>query len=345
MRLAAGDTAAVSEQLGIAGRAAWVTEHLPPKLTTAALARRSSSVALFAPTGAEPPLAWLAPESADGAVAAVVGHHGHTVSIRTSRGGAGDGLFAKWAAAPQGVERLRRERSTVERFAPRAREAGFDVPAPHTVELPGGAYAIVTRARVGNTAAVLLRGRPARVPRLIDTLISTVEAWNLRASVPKPFASTGAARRLDEDLQALAGRIDTASARSAIEAAAHLVTPVSPAHGDLTMANVIVGADGITLVDWEDAVDEALPGFDAEYGLVDAAAAPDGYRDRAAAARAAGVEQWRARLAATLGIPPPVARLTPVACWAHHAANELRNGGGDASFLTLLRHSLTEAGR
>jgi hypothetical protein len=346
VRLTAGDVGAVSEQLGITGRTAWVAQHLPPKLTTAALAQRSSSVvALCTRAGSAPPLGWLAPEGADGAVAAVAGQHGHTVSVRTSHGRRGGGLFAKWAAGPQGVEQLRREQSAIERFAPSAREAGFDVPAAHGVELPGGAFAVVFQARGGSTAAAELRSRPARLPRLTDTVISTVEAWNLHASVLKPFAATGAARRLDEDLQTLAGEVDTAAVRAAVEAAAGLLTPVAPAHGDLTMANVIVGAKCVTVVDWEAALAETLPGFDAEYALVDAAAAADGYRDRVGAARTAGVHAWRARLAATLGLPEPVARLTPVACWAHHAANELRKGGRDASFVTLLRHSLTEVSR
>ena len=35
-----------------------------------------------------------------------------------------------------------------------------------------------------------------------------------------------------------------------------MVTPVAPAHCDLTMANVILGRSALTLVDWESASDE-----------------------------------------------------------------------------------------
>jgi hypothetical protein len=44
-------------------------------------------------------------------------------------------------------------------------------------------------------------------------------------------------------------------------------------------------------------------------------------------------------------VPPLVAALTPVATWTHHAANERRSGGDDASFLAILRLVLADVTR
>jgi hypothetical protein len=60
VRLTAGSTIGVSEQLGLGGSARWAADHLPPKLTTSALAHRSSAVALFTRPSARPPRAGLA---------------------------------------------------------------------------------------------------------------------------------------------------------------------------------------------------------------------------------------------------------------------------------------------
>jgi hypothetical protein len=40
-----------------------------------------------------------------------------------------------------------------------------------------------------------------------------------------------------------------------------------------------------------------------------------------------------------------VAALAPVATWAHHAANEIRSGGDDGSFLAVLRLVLADVPR
>jgi hypothetical protein len=116
------------------------------------------------------------------------------------------------------------------------------------------------------------------------------------------------------------------------------------------MWNLLLDDGRLALVDWEAALDEQLPGFDAEYALVDAVAAAHGYRDRVAAWRAAhgldpvALPLLRRRIAATTGLADDAAPLVAVSCWAHHAANELRKNGGDGSFLEILRLTLRELG-
>jgi hypothetical protein len=124
-----------------------------------------------------------------------------------------------------------------------------------------------------------------------------------------------------------------------------MTTAVAPAHGDVSMWNLVVGPQGLTLVDWEAARPHLLPGFDAEYALVDATAAAAGYADRVAAFARSDVRGLRERIAATTGVPPAVAALSPVATWAHHAANEQRSGGNDGSFLAILRLVLADVPR
>ena len=302
------------------------SRRLALRLAPSVLAPR---LALFTRRDGPPPLAWLDPGAGAGAV--VASHRSPSVAVRLAHGN----LFAKWTTEVERVEGAHERESSL---AAGARAAGFDVPESRVLQL-GTASALVAEARSGETAASQLRRRPGDLASLADRLVSTIEAWNLRSGVPKPFGGTQAARQLATDLEVVAPYVDAGdlqAARRRIEDASAEVTPVSPAHGDVSMWNVIV-TDGLTLVDWEDAVDEMLSGFDAEYALVDAAAAASSYVDRVSAFSSSDVAGLRRRLAATTGQPPPVAALAPVACWAHHAANEIRRGGDDTSFLAILR--------
>ena len=201
----------------------------------------------------------------------------------------------------------------------------------------------MTEARPGHNAAALLRRRPGDLSSFTDRLVSTLEAWNLRSRELLPFGHTGAARQLASDLEVLEPHMELGAIPGLI--AAEQTTPVGPAHGDVSMWNVVVGADSLTLIDWEAALAQMLPGFDAEYALVDAAAAAASYTDRVAAFVSSDVAGLRQRIAATTGMPPAVARLAPVACWANHAANEIRRKGDDASFLAILRLVLADVSR
>ena len=123
-------------------------------------------------------------------------------------------------------------------------------------------------------------------------------------------------------MQALAGRLEGAP----------LVTVA--AHRDLTMSNVLVGPDGLGVVDWEAAGAGDLPLLDLWYALADGVARAHGVphgsaveRLRAgAAALPAGVAGLPAAHAAALGLSPDQALLGFHACWLGHADDELRRG-------------------
>jgi hypothetical protein len=105
-------------------------------------------------------------------------------------------------------------------------------------------------------------------------------------------------------------------------------------HGDLTMSNMLLAADGtLGIVDWEEASEASLPLQDFFYAALDGAAARRGYRDRSRAfddcfrqggSQAPLVERFATRLQHRLGLPDELAVLSFHACWLHHAANERR---------------------
>lgn len=294
-------------------------------------------VALFTRREGPRPLDWASPGE-NGPAALVTGHRTESAAVRLA------GLFAKWATD---AKRLEQAYANCRAFAPGARAAGFDVPEPRLRRL-GSAAALVTDARSGETGAALLRRRPGDLRAFADRLISTLEAWNLGAREILPFGATRAARQLTADLAVVEQQLEpgpVAAIRRRLDEAAEETTAVSPAHGDVSMWNVVVGPHGLTLVDWEAARGQLLPGFDAEYALVDATAAAGAYVDRVAAFRQSDVRGLRERIAATTGVPVRVAALAPVATWAHHAANELRSGGDDGSFLAILRLALADVQR
>jgi hypothetical protein len=317
------------------------TRELALRLAPDALAALvGSPLALFTHRDGPSPLAWVSAE-ADGAAALVAGHRSESVSIRVE----GVGAFAKWAAAADGVERLTRSHENCRAFAPGARSAGFDVPETRLLRL-GGATALVSDARAGQTAASLLGRHPRALAGFADRLLSTLESWNLGSGQTMAFGSSRASRQCLSDLELVEPHLDSAQADAARrylrESTAEPVS-VAPAHGDVSMWNLVVGSHGLTLVDWEAALEEMLPGFDAEYALVDATAAATGYTDRVAAFSRTGLAAARRRIAATTRVPSTIAPLAPVACWAHHAANEIRCGGDDGSFLMILRLVLGDA--
>jgi hypothetical protein len=294
-------------------------------------------VALFTHREGPRPLDWVAPD-AGGAATLVAGHRTESAAVRFAH------LFANWANDAQRVERAYENCLA---FAAGARTAGFDVPEPRLLRL-GAAAALVADARAGETAAALLRRRPGDLAPFADRLVSTLEAWNLGSREILPFGASEAARQLAADLAVVEQRLETdlvAAARRRLEEASGMTTAVAPAHGDVSMWNLVVGPQGLTLVDWEAARPHLLPGFDAEYALVDATAAAAGYADRVAAFARSDVRGLRERIAATTGVPPAVAALSPVATWAHHAANEQRSGGDDSSFLAILRLVLADVPR
>jgi hypothetical protein len=300
----------------------------------------ASQVALFTRRDGPPPLDWASSPGENGAAALVAGHRTESVAVRLDDAG----LFAKWATDP---ERLERAYENCLAFAPAARAAGFDVPEPRLLRL-GTAAALVADARTGETAAALLRRRPGDLRLFADRLISTLEAWNLGSREVMPFGGTEAARQLASDLAVVEPHLEpalVAALRRRLDEVSDQATPVAPAHGDVSMWNVVVGPHGLTLVDWEAARPQLLPGFDAEYALVDATAAASAYSDRVAAFARGDVKGLRERIVATTGVPPSLAALAPVATWAHHAANELRNAGDDGSFLAILRLVLADVAR
>jgi hypothetical protein len=114
------------------------------------------------------------------------------------------------------------------------------------------------------------------------------------------------------------------------------------------MFNVLVGRNGLGVVDWESAAVERFPLTDLAYAAVDAAAAAGRYEDRVSAfedclssdgQHVRLVGGLLRRLATAVGATEEVAELSFHACWLHHAANEQRDARVDTKrpFVAILR--------
>jgi hypothetical protein len=332
--------------------------------------RRVLAVARALPLG-EPLVAAVLPEVATlarhpggvgvAAWAASLGEQpGAGLVVATSwRGPAGPVVaypFAEGARRPWGVVKIgpdsAREAAALGRLGAAARAAGARVPRVLGVGQVGGSH--VRRDTLGET---LLEGEPAarllgRSPERFDAVAAAVADWLERWNAATAQPARLAADRLERELVAPAAELgdglppayrDWLAARCAAATGTEL--PLVAAHNDLTMWNVLVDGDALGILDWAEAEDAGLPLTDFFYAIADAAAACHGYANRLAAVRdcfepggrrAAAVAPLRERLRSSLALAEGVDELALHACWLHHAANELRDGG-DGSFLAIAR--------
>jgi hypothetical protein len=223
-----------------------------------------------------------------------------------------------------------------------AEDAGIAVPGP-LPPIGDGQPIWRETALTGTNAALLLRRRPRRLPEIVPPLVRWLDEWQRRTATETVLGPTLLDEWIREPLAALQGSLhaggDYEGRLEGLCRSAEGRVPLVTMHGDLTMANVIVGRRGpngrtrIGVVDWETARPRALPLLDLFYMLADAGAAIGGYEDRPAAARdcfsgvgrsARSTSAARLQLARTLRLTDDVTALCFHACWLHHAANEAR---------------------
>jgi hypothetical protein len=181
------------------------------------------------------------------------------------------------------------------------------------------------------------------LPRVLD--------WAVRlAGEPgPPLAETDWWEQKREVLAAQAPPRLHEAAEAAIAALERL--PVRHGHGDLQRKNLLLGAGGVGVVDWEYARTEAIPGTDL---LLLAATArtdvPDGaLLDRLAAGGGTDLQPLRSALA-SVGITQELVRphvLVTLLLWAGHESERLRadpSGGHRRIFGALLDDALNRAG-
>ena len=308
------------------------------------------------PAGARPLLAWMdAPDGAGYDTARISSTWRAAASsaiVRPFRSGGPAAVVAKVALAESGAS-VGEEETRIRRLAPAAESAGARVPGVvGAVDLAGLPALVETRLE-GHLAAPLIVDDPARAAEVLDAVCGWLERWAAGTARREPLARD----RLERELLApaavvapLIGDGDTylRALEQRGERAAGTNVPLTAAHNDLTMWNVLVHPDGPGVLDWESAEDAALPLKDLFYAVVDAAAATRGYADRPAAAReclapagarSVWVERSRSQLSSRLGIEPDVAELSLHACWLGHAANEHRAAEDDDErpFLEIVR--------
>jgi hypothetical protein len=269
-------------------------------------------------------------------------------------GGGGSGQTPLVAKLEDGLStRLDREASILQEVAPSARMTGVEVPKPLGVRRLSGRSVLLESRLPGQVAAALLASRADAFSSVVGSVADWLEAWHRSTAVLRKLESAELRRYVLEPVESLADELRhggdyvgwlSERAREVAEVPFPLVT----AHNDLTMFNVLVGPDGLGVVDWESAAVDRLPLTDLLYAAVDAAAAAARYEDRAAAfedcfssdgRHVRFVGQLLRSLATAVDATEQVAELSFHACWLHHAANERRDARTDAErpFLAILR--------
>lgn len=233
--------------------------------------------------------------------------------------------------------------------APGARVAGVRTP----VTIGSGRLGTVPYALLsflGGRRAADLVGRGEIEARQLQTWIAEwLERWNRACSRIRPINPGDLERFLfGPASRAAVDDAYLAFLKSLGERAVGRRCAFVPAHGDLTLANLLVDDQNrLGVIDWEHATEEGLPLTDFLYAGVDAVAARSRYADRPAAfttcfgvegAEQSLLEQVGRRLAAALGLDDVVQALCFHACWLHHAANESDRSkdSGRTPFVTIL---------
>jgi hypothetical protein len=253
---------------------------------------------------------------------------------------------------------LEHEAANLAAFGAAARAAGAEVP---TVLAPpravGETRVLVESGLAGDSAAAMLAAHPRFFSGVVSLLADWLERWQVQTVVRGRLAAEQleclVVAPAEEILASLPGGESyrgwlAACCRDAVADPVPLVA----AHNDLTMFNILVDNDRLGVVDWEAASNGQLPLADFVYAVADAAAAVEGYVDRAgvldecfgnAGRFTEVVSRLQGRLCAATMASDAVARLSFHACWLHHAVNEQRTGrvGADAPFLAIVQRLAT----
>jgi hypothetical protein len=296
--------------------------------------------------GAPRPAAWI---GGLGGEARATAHLATLTSWRGPEGAIVAHCFADGEDAPWGVAKVasssEREARGLDALGGAAGAAGATVPRVLAVGAVPAGSVVIESVVGGRPAARALMAHPERYAEVAGRLADWLERW---AAVSARRGELTRARLEHELLRhdLPPSYRDWLGARcEALPPGA--LGPATAAHQDLTMWNVRfdeVGEMGV--LDWAEARPDAVPLMDLFYGLADAAAACDGYRDRLAAfrscfdpagARSAIVAPLSERLRQGLQISPEVGELCFHACSLHHAANEARRPAAQRPFAEIVR--------
>jgi hypothetical protein len=311
------------------------------------IASRAEGVGLVARRpGGRPLLEWLplpgvgAAERRTAVISSSWRPGGASVVLHPFAAGAEPAIVAKLSLDPEAEAEHESERSRLARLGPAARRAGARVPEPlDGVDLHGSAVLIETRVE-GEILAPKLVRHPGRLGRALTSVCDWLEKWGgltaTRTSITQGQLESEVLVPAGLLAPRLRGGVEYLAALEArCAAAAGTVVPLTAAHNDLTMWNVLVDSGAaLGIVDWEAAEESALPLKDFFYAVVDAVAATRGYADRVEAveecfgaegSRASSVQGLQASLAGAVGAEPGAVELAFHACWLGHAANELRS--------------------
>jgi hypothetical protein len=244
------------------------------------------------------------------------------------------------------------EADLLDRLGAGARAAGARVPVRLARGSVAGRSVLAETVVPGRTAADVLIKDPGRVHDITEALVRWLERWNAATT----RAQQGSARTLAGEVLGAADSLrdllpeGAAYRRRLADACAGIQDsdiPLVAAHNDLTMWNVMAGADGsIGILDWADADHAGLPLLDFFYAMADAVAASRAYRSRLQAVQACfpsartgegALAAARSRMAASVGVSPAAAELCFHACWLGHARNETGRGGESGEFLEVAR--------
>ena len=249
----------------------------------------------------------------------------------------------------------RLEAAALRNVAPGAATASVGVPAIIDETSLGDVPLLVESAVRGRLAPTELRGSPAAAASLMRAVAEWLSEWGAATVSRRSFGSGDAERHLLSKARALAGgwaggERYLADVGALCEVCIGTELPFVAAHGDLTAANLLLGAGGsMSIVDWERASADGLPLTDLAYAMADFAAAAAGYEDRPAGYAAcfepggsflALARELLGTEARRLELEAPQAELCLHACWLLHADNERLNpepGSAERPFLEILR--------
>ena len=262
-------------------------------------------------------------------------------------------LIAKVRADGPETEGAAAEIAHLERFGPDAERAGATIPRALGVGTIAGRHVLLESAVTGRPAADLLVQDPRRLGNITARLTDWLARWHALTRVDSGLHRPVERFVLDRLDQLTPLLPEGSSYRAWLATRGAAIPggrlPLTAAHNDLTMWNVLVSPGALGIVDWEHASAESLPLSDAFYAIVDAVLVCGGHDERLAAVRAClppdgaradlATRRWR-QLTRAVSVPGDVVTVAFHACWIRHAANEaaaLAGRPGPRPFLDVVR--------
>ena len=248
-------------------------------------------------------------------------------------------LYAKLGLGATSVDVGAREATALYRLGAAAEGSGARVPAVQGVISVAGRPVALLSPVAGRPVARAPRQSIARHGReTVSWLGRFANVTSSMAAAP-PLIEAALMRPAAEVIDRLdGGTAYIETLRGLADGLGDGSIPVTAAHGDLTLWNVLEG-EPPGVLDWEAAVPVALPLVDLPYLLVDILHATARRSERPRAfeqcfPRTMDVQAVRA--ATDLELPAPVVELAFHACWLGHAADERRRGT-DGPFNEIVR--------